>query len=153
MLTFLRNVETGKIDLATDAYAPSTPLRTAITRHDLKSYDDAVALAADASRDLAPRVFLACEYTNRYPRFDVVEAPKVGDDVSYAFNGDSYPCGKITKISASYRRIVATETTPDGDHDGHREHVFYRDGQTGRWVKGRTWSLVRGYVKTRNPHF
>ena len=76
------------------------------------------------------------------PRYDIVEVPKVGDDVSYAFNGDSYPCGQIKSISDSLRLI----TTTDGSK-------FYRVRQTGCWRMNGTWSLVAGVHNERNPHF
>lgn len=76
------------------------------------------------------------------PRYDVIELPKVGDKVSYAFNGDYYPCGEITSISKSLRII----TTSDG-------RKFYRKRQTGSWVSDRTWSLVNGHHNRRNPEF
>lgn len=80
------------------------------------------------------------------PRFDVVRAPAVGDEVSDAFNGDYYPAGVITKVSAADKgfKIVTTST-------GSR---YYRRGTTGKWVKqGGTWSLVRGHINHLNPEF
>lgn len=79
------------------------------------------------------------------PRYDVIEAPKVGDAVSYEFNGDSYPCGHITAISSSLRRIVATE--------GNTRHVFWRRKETGAWIKDGTWFLRPGHVYKQNPSF
>jgi hypothetical protein len=76
------------------------------------------------------------------PRFDVVRRPQVGEDVSYAFNGDAYPCGQVAKISDSLK--VITTTT------GER---FYRKRETGSWIKGGTWSLVLGHHDLRNPSF
>lgn len=78
------------------------------------------------------------------PRYDVIELPKIGDEVSYAFNGDYYPCGKIEKISKKpeYRRIATTDGT-----------VFYRRGNTGTWKHNQTWSLVAGHINKRNPEF
>lgn len=77
------------------------------------------------------------------PQFDVVLAPAVGDLVSYSFNGDTYPDGKVSKVSKDYR-IITTDT-------GSR---YYRRKLTGAWVKtGGTWSLVRGHHNERNPHF
>lgn len=77
-----------------------------------------------------------------HPRFDVVRRPQVGEKVSYAFNGDSYPCGQVAKISGSLK--VITTTT------GER---FYRKRETGSWIKGGTWSLVLGHHDLRNPSF
>jgi hypothetical protein len=72
----------------------------------------------------------------------VVEVPKIGDAVSYAFNGDSYPCGYVTKVSKDYRIITTT--------DGKR---FFRRRLSGAWVNGGTWSLVPGHRYEQNPSF
>lgn len=76
------------------------------------------------------------------PRYDVIELPKVGAPVSYAFNGDSYPCGEIASISKSLKLIVTTE--------GQK---FYRVRETGCWKYNRTWSLQSGHVYKQNPEF
>lgn len=77
------------------------------------------------------------------PRFSVIEPPKVGDKVSYGFNGDYYPDGEIVKISGKNLRIVTTST-------GSK---FWRRGNSGRWVMNGTWSLVPGHRSERNPSF
>lgn len=75
------------------------------------------------------------------PRYDVVQVPKVGDEVSYGFNGDSYPCSVVTKVSKSL-----TVTTSEGN-------TFRRRKQTASWVRtGGTWSLIRGHHYEQNPH-
>lgn len=76
-------------------------------------------------------------------RYDVVRAPKVGDEVSYSFNGDTYPCGTITKIGGSNHRIVYTS-------DGKK---FMRRKLSGSWINNGTWALVHGHITERNPHF
>jgi hypothetical protein len=88
------------------------------------------------------------------PRYDVVRLPFLGDPVSYAFNGDSYPCGKIVRISKGpeYRRIEAHEDATVGNPTP-RKHVFWRRGRTGSWVKDGTWHLTAGHVSRRNPEF
>jgi hypothetical protein len=78
-----------------------------------------------------------------WPRFDVVEAPKVGDPVSYAFNGDYYPDGYITHITEGTLRQVKTTTGS----------TYFRRKQSGSWVKGGTWSMVAGHRNERNPSF
>ena len=75
------------------------------------------------------------------PRFDIVRAPKVGDEVSMGFNGDYYPQGKIKAISASLKVITL--------ENGKR---FYRRKETAKWVYERTWALVQGTKNERNPH-
>lgn len=76
------------------------------------------------------------------PRYDVIDLPKVGAKVSYAFNGDYYPCGEIVSISKSLKLIVTSE--------GQK---FYRVRETGCWKYNRTWSLVPGHVSKQNPEF
>jgi hypothetical protein len=76
------------------------------------------------------------------PRYSVFEAPKVGDLVSYGFNGDCYPCGEIEKITKGWRITTST---------GKK---FSRYKQTAGWrAVGGTWSMVAGHVEERNPHF
>lgn len=115
-------------------------------RNDFKSFATAEAYAARAT-ELTGKLHIPTDSgAHVSPRYDVIEAPEVGDDVSYAFNGDSYPCGKIVKISESMRRI---ET-----HDEKRgKRVFYRRGQSAAWIADKTWSLVPGHVYTQNPSF
>lgn len=81
------------------------------------------------------------------PRYDVQRLPKVGEKVSYTFNGDTYPCGIIESVSkaAGHRRIVA-------DENGTK-HVFWRRRLSGSWVKDGTWSLTGGHINERNPSF
>jgi len=85
------------------------------------------------------------------PRFDIMEAPKVGHEVSKGFNGDYYPCGEIVRISPSMARIETSDGT-----------VFTRRKMAGASVKhSSVWkvansgafALVRGHINKRNPHF
>jgi len=113
-----------------------------MTRHDFKSMEDADKIAKSAT-EATGKVYLPVDSGYGVsPRFDVIEAPTVGDDVSYAFNGDYYPCGQIKSISDSYRVIVTTE--------GQK---FYRRKESGNWKYNRTWSLVGGHRSELNPHF
>jgi len=76
------------------------------------------------------------------PQFDIVKAPKVGDKVSYGFNGDYTPDGEIVKISKTFQ-----VTTTSGK-------TYRRKGTTSRWSQpGGTWGLVPGHRSERNPHF
>lgn len=107
-----------------------------INRHDFDTYEAAVVIAG-----LAGDKYIAIdngEYVS--PRYDVIEAPQVGDLVSYAFNGDSYPDGTITSISKSLK-IITTSS-------GRR---YYRRKLTGTWKYSKTWSLVHGHHHKRNP--
>ncbi len=113
-----------------------------MTRHDFKSMEDADKIAKSAT-EATGKVYLPVDSGYGVsPRFDVIEAPTVGDDVSYAFNGDYYPCGQIKSISDSYRVIVTTE--------GQK---FYRRRQSANWVHGKIWSLVDGHRFELNPSF
>lgn len=114
-----------------------------IFSHDIVSFDEATRLANEAT-EATGAPFLPCDHgSNRHPRYAVISAPRMGDPVSYAFNGDYYPCGHITKMSSSFYRIQ----TSTGD-------VFYRSKHTAAWkMKGGTWWMVAGHHDKRNPHF
>lgn len=76
------------------------------------------------------------------PRFDITTVPVIGEKVSYAFNGDSYPDGEVVSISKTLKKI----TTSTGNS-------YYRVKQTGCWKRNGTWSLVGGHRYEQNPHF
>jgi hypothetical protein len=85
-------------------------------------------------------------------QFGVMELPKVGDDVSYGFNGDYYPCGKIVRITKGLRIYTEDVSKSDGAH--RQKCTFNRKGKTSGWkMVGGTWSLIKGIVDERNPHF
>jgi len=113
-----------------------------MTRHDIKSMDDAGKLAQSAT-EATGKLYLPVDAgSGVWPRFDVIEAPAVGDEVSYAFNGDYYPCGTIKSISASFRLITTTE--------GQK---FYRRRESACWKYNGVWSLVDGHHSELNPSF
>ena len=114
-------------------------------RNDWKTYEAAVELAK-----LLGEGYVATDSgPNVSPRFDVIELPKVGDAVSYRFNGDSYPCGYVTSISKTLKKITATE-----DKNGTKvEHHFFRRRLSGAWIKNGTWGLSPGHVYEQNPSF
>lgn len=111
------------------------------TRCDFGSLEEAELMAVRAGAD----DYLAVDWGSGIsPRFDVVKKPKIGDLVSYGFNGDCYPDGEIIRIGGGVKMIVTTST-------GSR---YYRRKNTGAWVKqGGTWRMVMGHHSTRNPHF
>jgi hypothetical protein len=109
-----------------------------VCRNEFKSFEEATRVA-DAASNFAGIDYIPTE-SNGY--FEVVVAPKVNDPVSYAFNGDYYPCGHIKSVSKTMKKI----TTTDGG-------VFYRKRNTGTWLKHKTWSLIDGHHNERNPHF
>lgn len=73
-------------------------------------------------------------------RYGVVKVPQVGDKVSKYFNGDSYPCGEVVKVTKTLQ-----VKTSDGT-------IFRRVKNTGCW-KSNCWSLQQGHKYEQNPHF
>lgn len=116
-----------------------------------KSMGEAEAVAEKLTKITGER-WIAFDNGDGLQRYGVMELPKVGDDVSYGFNGDYYPAGKITRITPSLRIYVSDEAKPDAHPRKHL--VFFRRKQTSGWVmKGGTWGLVKGIHDERNPHF
>ena len=109
-------------------------------RNDMRSFEEACELAKMASAAGDKTYIPVDEGDGVYPRFDVVEVPKVGDEVSMAFNGDYYPRGTVVKVSADHRIV----TTSDGAR-------FFRRRKTGSWRYQRMWYLVDGHVRKWNP--
>lgn len=107
----------------------------------IKSFDHATELAV-AETQATGKLHIACDRGEWCsPRYYVAPVPVVGEPVSYAFNGDYYPCGVITKISKTLQKI----TTSDGK-------VFFRKRKTDVW-KSSIWSLVNGHIERQNPEF
>jgi hypothetical protein len=112
------------------------------TRNDWKDWQTVYTLAALLT-EATGKTYLATDSgPHCSPRFDVIEAPKIGDEVSRYFNGDGYPAGKIVKMAKSYRRIE----TSDGS-------VFWRQSATGTWLCNGTWGMIAGVHNDRNPSF
>lgn len=95
------------------------------------------ALAEEVSEYMG-RPFVAVE-RDGYPKNDIVPVPRVGDPISYGFNGDYYPCGRISRVSPTGKVITSTQ--------GHK---FYRRGKTSKWRYNKFWSLVRGHISEWN---
>lgn len=89
------------------------------------------------------KTHLAVDNTNAVsPRYDVMVAPKVGDHVSYGFNGDFYPDGEITKITKGWMIITSGGNT------------YRRKGKRASWLQpGGTWSLVQGWISQQSTPF
>lgn len=112
-------------------------------RGDFKNFQRAVEIAEQITAATGELYLPVDNTANVSPRYDVIRAPAVGDEVSYAFNGDYYPCGKIVKISPTYKKI----TTDTGN-------TFYRTRlNSANWKMDGTWSLVRGHIERQNPCF
>ena len=80
--------------------------------------------------------------TTSYGNFKVTKKPAVGDEVSRAFNGDYRPCGEIVKISKTSKKI----TTSTG-------HIFWRQGNSSRWLFSNTYSMVYGHHTETTKEF
>lgn len=113
-----------------------------VSSWDFKTWETVIDVAEQATK-LTGELFIPINRGPGYsPRFDVVRAPAIGDEASYGFNGDYYPCGHIVKISPTLKKIE-TDTG----------HVFYRRKQTAMWLNRGMWALVRGHIDERNPEF
>lgn len=115
-----------------------------VYRGDLRSFQEAEELAAAATRDMGETFIPTDAGDHVHPRYDVVRAPKVGDPVSMAFNGDYYPCGHITKIGGTNFKTIYTDAGVK----------FNRRRQSGTWVRqGGTFCMVKGHISELNPSF
>ncbi|WXB48017.1 hypothetical protein WCWAEYFT_CDS0315 [Vibrio phage VB_VaC_TDDLMA] len=136
MLNF--NVTTGQVITSSEVMEFSKQGHEILNRNKFKTLESAQKVCEQFGEDTYMVVDKG-EYI--LPRFDVIEKPRVGDKVSYAFNGDSTPCGEIKSISKSLKVITTT--------DGQK---FYRKGLSGTWKYNKTWSLISGHQEERNPH-
>jgi len=135
------NVQNDQVTGIADHLMDIEDKRTWVSRWDLNSLEDA-QLLADKVTAFAGKPYIATDAgSSTFPRFDVREAPQVGDKVSYSFNGDSYPCGVITSISKTGKRINTSEGK-----------IFNRYMVTGSY-KSHCWYMVAGHIEERNPHF
>lgn len=136
MITVIRNAE-GKITEVTNEYRQGGE-----NRNDWRNFQDAEETAAEVTTFTGALHIATDNGPHHHPRYDVKRVPAVGDEVSYSFNGDTYPCGKVASISKTLSLVTTTE--------GQK---FYRRKLTGSWVMGGTWSLVQGHTYTQNPSF
>ncbi len=116
-----------------------------ISRHDITSFEHAEQIASQANVlvGAGPVLIPVDNGENCWPRYDVVEAPVVGDKVSRCINGDYYPDGEIVKVSGQNNRIVTTST-------GRK---YYRRRLSGAWVADKFYSMARGHISRLNPEF
>ena len=81
-------------------------------------------------------------YSPTKQTYKVLKMPEVGQKVSKNFNGDTYICGEIARISKTFKKI----TTTTGEE-------FYRNNHhQGVWQQYGTWTMQGGHTETRNPH-
>lgn len=111
-------------------------------RGDFDVLADAEKIAAQATEATGKLHIATDSGSGCHPRFDVIEAPKVGDKVSQYFNGDSYPRGTIVSVSKTLKKV----TTDTGAE-------FYRRGNTGAWLINGYASMIHGHVSETNPSF
>lgn len=111
------------------------------TRNEWKTFERAEQIAKELTA-VAGHWIATDAGAHTYPRYDVSLAPMIGELVSCSFNGDSRPCGIITSVSKTLKKVV----TSDGSK-------FYRRRQSGAWIKNGTWSMISGHHNQRNPSF
>lgn len=110
--------------------------------HEIESFEEAEELAAFATKDTGKLHLGADASASASPRFSIFEPPAIGDEVSYAFNGDYNPCGTIVKITKGFRITTSTG------------RVFNRVKKSAGWLMvGGTYRLVGGHISERNPSF
>lgn len=74
--------------------------------------------------------------------FQIIEAPKIGDDVSEGFNGDYDYVGTITAITPTWRITTSTGVK------------FSRVKNSLGWKRVHSnTSMIHGIINARNPHF
>lgn len=132
----------GKLTVVEVATSAPSNMEGWVCRWDFADFDRATQIAAAATEN-AGKLFIAIDAGECVsPRFDVIEAPCVGDKISYAFNGDYYPDGEIAMISKTMSRITSTTG-----------RIYTRRRKSGSWISKGTWTLVNGHRKELNPHF
>lgn len=114
-----------------------------ISRNDIGSFMQAERIVEDLADLMLCDTYVAVDCgEGTYPRFDVVAAPKVGEAVSYGFNGDYYPDGVIVAVTKKFKVTTSTGNT------------YRRRKLTANWKQPHgPWSLVHGHISEQNPHF
>lgn len=123
--------------------------------HRLETYEQAIAAAERLSEEQGAQYWAEDRGANVSPRYAVIRAFTIGEPVSYGFNGDSYPCGRIIAMSAwpkDASKGVGPRIITVQDHNGNRKK-FWRRRLTGSWKNNETWSLQHGWHSDRNPSF
>lgn len=120
-----------------------------LNRNDISQNASPMLMAqqiADSASKLSGAAYLAIDGGECVsPRYDVIKAPAVGDEVSKAFNGDYYPVGKIVAIGKEFKRIRV-----EGECG---VLIFFRRKLSGCWKYKGMWNLVGGSVSRWNPEF
>lgn len=115
-----------------------------LNRNDIGTFEYAQMIAAAASAFTGKNYIATDAGDHVAPRYDVIEAPALGDEVSMAFNGDYYPAGRIVKIGKNMQNVTV---------DGPRgQQVFRRRKLSGAWLY-RGFSMIPGTISRLNPEF
>lgn len=130
------------VEAMEDAFEAILAVNGKLSGWDIHSLPHAEYIAESATKETGDLYIATDAGEHCHPRYDVIKAPQVGDEVSYCFNGDSYPCGVIASISKTMKKI----TTSDGKQ-------FFRSKDTGAWVYNKYWSMVPGHIHRLNPEF
>jgi outer membrane protein TolC len=141
-LTFAQDLGITSANLAFNCASDYADIETSIDSHRLNIQDTLIdeGMSNDENFRAATNAFDA--RVEELKAAQAAKLPAINDPVSYAFNGDYYPCGVITKISKNFKMI----TTSEGQK-------FYRQGDANQWKMHKTWSLVKGHIERQNPHF
>lgn len=123
--------------------------------HRLETYEQAIAAAERLSEEQGAQYWAEDRGAHVSPRYAVIRAFTIGEPVSYGFNGDSYPAGRIVAMSALPKgsskaeghRIITVQ-----NHNGN-VRKFWRRRLSGSWKYDQTWSLQHGWHNERNPSF
>ena len=123
--------------------------------HRLETYEQAIAAAERLSEEQGAQYWAEDRGAHVSPRYAVIRAFTIGEPVSYGFNGDSYPAGRIVAMSALPKgsskaeghRIITVQ-----NHNGS-VRKFWRRRLSGSWKYDQTWSLQHGWHNERNPSF
>jgi hypothetical protein len=109
---------------------------------DIKSFKHADQIAKKATKEKGEPFIATDEGSHTSPRYNVMKMYKVGDKISYGFNGDTYPDGYVARISKNLKVITSTTGSK-----------YYRLRKSGSWRKEGTWFIGPGHVFEQNPSF
>lgn len=116
------------------------------------TYSEAQEYALTQTESEGREFFAVDKGTGISPRYTTCKVPAVGDEVSEAFNGDYYPCGKIVEVSPS----LSTIKTDSGVTFTRRNaHGTRYKAASARWLRrgSSCFAMVQGNHDRRNPSF
>jgi hypothetical protein len=113
-----------------------------MSSRDFDSFEEAERMARYLTAMTGEMYLATDEGSNSWPQYRVIEAPVIGDEVSKSFNGDSYPCGEIVKITPTWQITTST---------GAKFRRYKMSG--GFRETGRGFWMISGHVYEQNPSF